>query len=227
MAITGSKGSGTDFKVDPIPAETYVSRCVGIFDLGTQHAEKWDKWIRKVIFQWEITEVRMQYEKDGEQIDNPRVASREVSLSLHKKSVMRGLLESWRGVPFTEEELAGFDILNVLEAPCMVQILNVQGTGANADRVYSNVGTVSKVYKGIDVPDQELETRYFSFEETNTYAQLMEKKDIIPEWIWNKIEKSKEYRALKDRAANFAPGDEESQTGGEHIPEEDDGLPPF
>jgi hypothetical protein len=218
MALNATEGSGSDFKVDPIPAKTYVARCVGIFDIGTQHMEKWDKDVRKVIFQWEIPAVRMEYEKDGEQIDNPRIASREFSLSLHKKALLKQTLEAWRGKEFTPEELAGFDVMNCLGAYAMLQIINKQGTGQNADKVYSNVGTVTEMFEGVDKPDGEFELRKFSLDEQDTYAELMEHKDNVPEWIWKKVEQSKEYRALKERASAFAGG----ATGAEVPAEEED-----
>jgi len=206
MGLGASRKS--DFVSDPIPADTYISRCIGVFDLGMQHNVTYDKMEHKAVFQFEIPEVRMEYEKDGVQVNNPRVVSKTFTLSLHKKANLYKALVAWRGKEFTPEELDRFDVFNVLGQPCMLQIINVQGKSTNADRVYSNIEQIGKVYKGLEVPELELEIRQFSFEDIETYEQMMEYKDIVPEWVWGLIEKSSNYRALKERAEVFGTGED-------------------
>lgn len=223
MGITASN-TGGDFQVDPIPEDSHLGRCIGMYDIGTQYNEKWKKHTRKVVLSFELPEVRLQFEKEnGEKVDTPRVASKEYGLSLHKKANLRADLVSWRGKDFTAEEEKGFDVSAVLGHPVMVTIANKK----SGDKVYSNIVGLGKPHKSIKFPDQELESLMFSFEDCDTYEKMMEiiDADGFPEWIKNKIEQSKEYKALKERAAVAEEVSGSSEPESE--PQEDDDEPPF
>ena len=58
---------------------------------------------------------------------------------------MRKDLESWRGRPFTDSELEGFDLDNLLSVPAMISVVHnaVQGS------VYANVAAIMKLPKGV------------------------------------------------------------------------------
>lgn len=223
MAITASsKGDG--FEVAPIPQDIHIGRCVGMYDIGTQYNEKWKKSTRKVVLSFELPEVRLQFEKeDGTKIDTPRVASKEYGLSLHKKANLRADLVSWRGKDFTAEEEKGFDITKILGQPVMVTITHKEGGNK---KIYSNISALGKPHKSIKFPKQELESLMFSFEDCESYEEMMEVigADGFPEWIRKKIEQSSEYKALKERAAVVAPPAHITQ---EEPAEEDDDNPPF
>lgn len=197
MLKVKATGNGS---IKPIPADTHVGRCVGVYDLGTQYNERWKKHTRKCVLSFELPEVRSEFEtEDGEKVNRPRVASKEYGLSLHKKANLRADLVSWRGRDFTPEEENGFDISKLLGQPAMVGITHkVTDKGT-----FSNVSSISKPHKSIDVPKQELVSRLFSFDEIDTYEAMMDilSEDGFPEWIRKKIESCKEYRALKERAS--------------------------
>jgi hypothetical protein len=85
---------------------------------------------------WELLddEVKMQ---DG----RPFAATQFYTASLHEKAQLRKDLEAWRGKKFTEEELEGFDLTDVLGKYCMIQVVH------SVDGQYANVNAIMR-YKG-------------------------------------------------------------------------------
>jgi hypothetical protein len=98
---------------DPIPAGMHIARAYGLFDLGTHYDEKFDKSRREVVIVWEIAAERIEVDRDGKKTNLPRAISKRYTLSLHEKARLRADLESWRGRPFTSEELAGFEMKTI------------------------------------------------------------------------------------------------------------------
>ena len=106
--MANDKGGGMDF--DPIPAGVHHAEGWAVIDLGTQHNPKFNQDQHKVCIGWELPSERIQIEDNGAEIDKPKVISRIFTLSLSEKSHLRPFLESWRGRPFSPQELLGFDI---------------------------------------------------------------------------------------------------------------------
>lgn len=114
----------------------YNAVCYRVVDLGTHESEYLgQKNIkREVMISWEIDELM----KDGRRF----AISGFYTASLNEKAKLRAMLESWRGRAFNEDELKGFDLANVLGAPCMVNItLNDKGK--------VRVSSVSPLVKGM------------------------------------------------------------------------------
>jgi hypothetical protein len=122
-----AKNTGTFI---PAPEGLHPAVCVDVVDLGLKDSPWGQK--RKVRIVWEIAE-RM---KDGK----PFIASKQYTLSLHDKSSLHKDLRSWRGQPFTAEELEGFDLEKVLGVPCQILIVHQEKDGS----VYGNVQAVTK-----------------------------------------------------------------------------------
>ena len=202
--------------IDPIPADKYVGRFIGVYDLGTQYNSLYKKWTRKVLLQLEIPAVRAQYEaNDGTQVDNPRVITREYGLTLHKKATLRKDLEAVRGREFTDAELAGFDLFTIQGAPAEIQVVHK----TKGDKTYSNVGALSKVFKGVEIPPAELTPISFSFDTVNSVEEVDGQLIRIADWIGDKITDAKEYTALKDRAVGTTSPEVEN------LPDPDDDIP--
>jgi hypothetical protein len=150
--------SGGDYK--PVPEGTYVATCVRVIDLGTQ-VTTWkgaDKIQRKVLIGWEVPEVRVQ---DQEGRDMPAMISTRYTASLHEKAALRKALEAWRGRRFTDDELKGFDLKNVLAQPCQIQVLHSERDGTT----YANVSAIMAMPKGAAKPAPEHPTINFSLDE--------------------------------------------------------------
>ena len=100
-----------------IPAGNYLARCYQMIEIGTvrEIILGEEKVLKKVRIGWELpTEKRVFNEEKGEQ---PFVISKEFTLSMHEKSSLRGMLKSWRGKDFTEDEAKAFDITNLIGKP--------------------------------------------------------------------------------------------------------------
>jgi hypothetical protein len=157
MSLTVKSSGGGDFETTP--EGTYVGRCIKIIDLGTQTStgQFGTNSRRKVMVQWELLddEIKM---KDGK----PFAAAQFYTASLHEKAQLRKDLEAWRGKKFTETELEGFDLKNVLGAYCMLQIVHsADGQYANVNAIMSFKGQKPEgvndlVFFDIDKPDEEV-----------------------------------------------------------------------
>lgn len=137
MPIIATKGSGTNFA--PAPDGAHSAVCVDVVDLGNLDVtyNKKTKSQHKIKIVWQIDEDR----DDGK----PHQVSQRYTLSLHEKAKLRADLESWRGKPFTDAELEGFDVENVIGVACMVNVVH----NLSAGNVYANVAAIMKLPKGV------------------------------------------------------------------------------
>jgi hypothetical protein len=127
-----------DTVFDPIPEGLHKAVCCDVQDLGEVDTS-WGKK-RKV-------EVRWQLDLVNEKTKKRFIAPRRYGASLSKKADLRKDLEVWRGRPFTELELKGFDLENLLGANCQVMIQQKPGDEGS---VYSNVVSVVPLGKGME-----------------------------------------------------------------------------
>lgn len=196
--IAKEKSGGSSFS--PIEAGTYPARCCGVIDLGLQHIE-WQgqhKDQEKVMLMFELPTERIEVE--GE--DKPRWLSVRYTVSLNEKAGLRKALDAWRGKPMTAEELKGFNIGCLLNAPCMLTVVNKEGANGN---LYANIGGISKPMKGIPIPELESEPLLFDMEADDA-EDVFQK---LPEWVQNIIEESVTW---KERKATFtAKGDDDGE----------------
>jgi len=126
------------------PPGAHLARCYRIVDVGTQKSEYLGevKYLNKVMLGWEIhgvnedgTPIRM---KDG----RPFAIFKNYTLSWSDKANLRIDLQSWRGKPFTQEELRRFDLKTILGAWCMLNVIEREG---HDGKQYSNVNGVTPV----------------------------------------------------------------------------------
>lgn len=115
MAVIVSDSGGT---FEAIPTGVFPAVCCSLWDLGIQPGFQ-GKQTHKVVLGWEID----QRKTEGEWAGKRFVVTKTYTASLNEKANLRKDLESWRGRPFTEEELKGFDLEKVVHAPCMLNLL--------------------------------------------------------------------------------------------------------
>lgn len=186
MSLIAKQNGGADF--EPLSAGMHRAVCYGIVDLGTQPSNNPNfKPTRKVAFLWEVPEERIEFEKDGKKVNLPRGISGMWTLSIGAKSKLRPMLESWRGRPFTQEELAGFDLKNVLGANAFLNVVHT----AKADKTYANVASVNPLPKGMTKTKPENPMLFFSIDETEGGPIALPAN--IPDWLKAKIMQSDEY----------------------------------
>lgn len=180
MGRHAKDSGGGDFT--PAPAGNFAGRCIRLIDLGTQHSSFNGKPIARnqVFIQWELDEKM--------ESGDPFVVSAFMTNSLSEKSNMRPLLEAWRGRAFTADELKGFDLNNILNAPGMVNVIHVQKDG----KTKAYVSAVTKMPKGLVAPEPVNKPTAFWIEEWDQAAF-----DALPNGIRKIIEQSDEYKARK------------------------------
>ena len=179
MSMIASDNGGSS--IPKLEGGVYTAISSAIVDLGLQKNEKFDKTQRKFMMIWTILNETI--EVNGEQL--PRQLSKEYSFSLHEKSTLRKDLQAWRGKAFTEEELRGFNILNVLNVPCQLQVLLEEKNGKS----YNNIASIMALPKGTEV-DRLDNTYYFDIETTDSWKNWTK----IPQWIQDRIKKAINYK---------------------------------
>lgn len=183
-----AKEKGGDFK--KVPEGTHVAVCNLVADLGLQPTSFGPK--HKVYFRFELPHERTEFERDGQRTEGPMTIGANFTVSLSKKATLRGYLESWRGRQFTKEELEGFDLLNVLGAPCQVSVIHE--TAASGD-VYANIKAIVPLPKGMAKPKAENPLLKYSDDQQGDFGRL-------PEWLQTKIKGQISATPEDDRATD-------------------------
>lgn len=206
MAITAtSSGNTQNFEI--LEAGSYPARCYSMVHIGTieENILGTVKKLNKVRVTWELpTEMVVFNEEKGEQ---PRVISKEFTLSLHEKATLRAFLKNWRGKDFTEEEARSFDVTKLIGAPCMLNITHKKSK--DGQKTYLEIGSVSRLPKGMECPPQVQESFIFDYDENF----ILEKVESLPEFIKEKVKKSEEFlsKSLPNEIQNHsATEDDES-----------------
>ena len=120
----------------PCPEGLHHAVCVDVIDLGVLQTTWGDK--HKVRIVWQVEEENTD---TGRRFD----VRKHYNLSLHTKATLRKDLESWRGRTFSETELGGFDLEQLIGANGQVQV--VQDI-TDESKVYANVQAVVPPPKG-------------------------------------------------------------------------------
>ena len=144
---------------------------------------------------------------NGEEL--PRTINREYKMSLHEKAMLYKDLCAWRGRAFTPEELQGFNVANVLGAPCQIQVIHE----TKNERTYARIGAIMAMAKGMPKPDKDAyPTHIFDFDDKDTWETFWR----LPEWIQSKIREAQNFDTAADGAladyvnsADFADVDDE------------------
>jgi hypothetical protein len=181
MAIIAKK-NGEGF--DPVSEGVHVAICYSVVDLGMQYSEMYGKASRKILITHEIPEETITIE--GKEM--PRAISKEYTLSLSEKSTLRKDLEAWRGRTFTEAELEGFDLANIIGKGCQIQVIHKESGG----KTYANIASIMGLPKGMKVGETVNEHIYFDLENPESLSLLGK----IPQWVQDKIKKSETYQTL-------------------------------
>lgn len=185
-----------------------------LIDMGIQKSEKYGKSSRKFIIVWNIENEFV--EVNGEKL--PRVMSKEYTMSLGEKSNLRKDLQAWRGKQFTPEELEGFNLYNILNKGCQLQILNAENNG----KTYTNIVSIMALPKGMQVNTLDKTVVFDTYDEAtwNSYAE-------IPNWMQERIKQCenlsengldlfiKEYEESKPQENN------KQENGEMQVPEDD------
>lgn len=209
MGLVAKDSGGKTF--DPVPAGVHNAVCYMVMDLGSHFDKKFAKHTHSVLIGWEIPGERIIIEKEGVKHDLPRAISRKYTISLHEKATLRKDLQTWRGRMFTDEELKGFDIKNILGKSCMIQVIHEKV----GEKTYANIGAIMPLMKGTPALVAENPLKFYSIEDD---------RDVIPkdtpQWIIDIIRSSEEWQ-------QFGPTEEVPVGEAEPAGADDDSSVPF
>lgn len=189
-----------------IPTGNYVARCYQMIQIGTvkETFEGETKILHKVRIGWELPEeLRVFDESKGEQ---PLVMSAEYTLSMHEKAKLRGVLQSWRGKAFTDDEAKSFDITKLIGAPCLLNVIHK----TNANGTFANVSGITPLPKGLICHPAINKPFVLSFDDWDDA-----KFNSLPDFIKAKIASSLEYEKI--RTPHSSSVDDVSSTNDEQI----------
>lgn len=143
-----AKASDKEFEKFPLPDEgTVQAVCAGVWDLGMQKTvyNGTEKIQHKVVIAWEINQ--MIDAPESEYNGKPYMLSKTYTLSLFENARLRHDLESWRGKPFTEDQInEGFDVEKLYGVNCLVGVSHV----TKNDKTFANITSILPLIKGAE-----------------------------------------------------------------------------
>lgn len=206
---------------ESVPSGMHLARCYRIIDLGTQKSEYMGqvKYLHKIMLGWEIhgtnddgTPLKM---RDG----RPFAIFKNYTLSWSEKATLRNDLQSWRGKPFTQEEMRRFDLKTVLNAWCMLNVIERAGQDGNMYVNVSGVTPVPAMIKKGGLPEAINKNELFNLTDPD-----MEMFDTFSDNLKKKIQSSPEWEKLSKKTKTV--DDIAPKAAGSSF-DEDDGDIPF
>lgn len=179
---------------EPVSAGTHQAVCIAVVDIGTQPSGNPafpDR--QKILLTWEIPDEKITITKGDASMECARVISATYTNTLASKGKLRPLLESWRGRPFTEAELEGFDLRDLLGANCLLSIVH----NTKATKTYANVASISPLMKSMKKLVAENPHVHFDLDDFLASGDS-DLPTTLHKWIQGKIMQSTEYLRSKD-----------------------------
>jgi hypothetical protein len=179
-----------------VPAGNHVARIYSILHLGTTEEDtKWGlKDMNKVRITWELPHETRVF-KEGEE-EKPLVISQEYNLTFGEMSNMYKLLTQLLGKDaIAEGEI--FDVESLIDMPCMVNITHK----TKGDKTYANILSVAPLPKGMPAPEQFNPSLILNY--TDKWDEVAF--EALPDFIKDKMRKSREYHALHDAETDDTP----------------------
>jgi hypothetical protein len=144
--------------------------------------------------------------------DRPFTVHKRYTISLGTKANLYQDLVSWRSKPFTEAELQGFELKNLLDVPAYLSVSKVD----KGDKTYNNVVGILPLPKGMVLEDRYNPLIIFDPAELGTDEETYRK--IWP-WVRKIIKDSFEGKAFFAKNPHWGE-DEEREPGSD-----DDKMP--
>jgi len=179
--VAASSGEG----FEKCPEGTFIGRCYGVVDLGTQTTAFLDdktglpKKAKKVKLLFEILET-------GVRTADFKVfqVSEEFTASLDKKANLRARLKGWRGKDLADGE--GFSLANVVGQYAQLTIGHTQ----KDDKTYANITGVSALHASIPKPAPVTANLIFDLDD----PKYLDVYTALPEWLQRRVEGSEEWK---------------------------------
>ncbi len=156
------KGSDGDF--EPAPIGMHHAVCVDVVNLGLCDTKFGKKKQLKIVWQT----------KDRGSKGERYQIRRTYTQSLNEKSNLRHDLETWRGRPFSRQELSEFDVEKLLGANCQIQVIHrISAQG----RTYANPQAIVPATKSMGVLEAE---KYEREPWPDTYDDVVDESPVDP-----------------------------------------------
>jgi len=196
------------------PAGMHLARCYRIIDLGTQKSEYMGqvKYLHKIMLGWEIHGTNEAGKPLKMNDGRPFAIFKNYTLSWSDKANLRLDLQSWRGKPFSQEEMRRFDLKTVLGAWCMLNVIDRDGQNG---KTYSNINGVTPVpaiIKQNGLPEAVNPNEIFNLSEPD-----MAMFETFSDNLKAKIKASPEWEKLQGKAEK-APSREPGEDDDSDIP---------
>ena len=181
MALIAKEGSS----FEPAPEGVFPARCIWVVDLGTQvsdgmfgHSEKHQMYVN-----WELVD---ETANNGQ----PMTIGAFFTVSLNPKGNLRPTLESWRGRAFTPEELKGFDIAKLINAPCLISVKHQPK--ADGSGIRAQVSGVMAPMKGQVIGPAREPSILIDLDAPDAPAKV----EALPDWLKAKIASTAEWAKI-------------------------------
>jgi len=184
----------------------HLARCYRVIDLGTQESTYLGNAKRqhKAMIQWEVHGEDEHGNPITTDRNEPMSISKTYTVSLGENSALKRDLVSWRGKDFTDDELKGFALKNIIGVWCMISV--VQTTRDNG-KTYTNIAAVMPVpanIKKAGLPEPHNEAQLFSI--SNPDMELFES---FSKFLQEKIAASPEWQARQKQIKPIYSGSAE------------------
>lgn len=172
------------------PAGNHVARCFRAIDLGTQPDNYMgnDAHNRKLLVSFELPTLLHQFREERGM--EPFFVTKEFTMSLGRKANLRKFLEGWRGRPFTDEEVAKFDVEKMVGASCLLNLIEHTSAAGNKS---VKIVSAARLPQGMTCPPPFNPKQVLSLEAVDFKEDVL---NDLPEWIRNKVTDSPEYRKI-------------------------------
>ena len=188
MALTISESGGGSF--EQAPKGNHNATCYRLIDVGT-HDETYEgetKQRHSIFIYWELNDTKME---DG----RPFSIMKQYTLSLNEKSALYKDLCAWRKKQFTQEELGGFDLTNILGVSCDLDIGETSTGKSKVVAVYSPDGGAKKT------PTVNEQIAFDIDEYVDGNKDMISSWVDLPSWVQTKIDDSFEVKARDSKQA--------------------------
>ena len=142
--VVAREGAGSN--IPPHPSGQFPMRCIDLIDHGV--VETTWKGTAKKRHRISLRFWGGQYGEGAEGKKIPLWVDAWFTLSLNEKAALRPFLQAWRGRPFNDEELKGFNVAVLVGVDALVQLSH----NRTADRTYCNIDSIMRLPKGMEGP---------------------------------------------------------------------------
>ena len=170
--------------------KVHTALITSVVDIGSHYDDNYEKFKREIVVSLEFPNFIIKINnEDGTESEFTYVKSRMYTLSMHKKSNLRALVQQIIGKELSDDEAYEYDIFKIVGKPCMTSVVHKQV----GDKTYANISTVMPLPDGFPPPKPVREQFTYSIDESPKSVP-----EEVPEWMKELIVSSKEWEDADD-----------------------------